>query len=572
MDKSFPTFLSSTFQIYQMKKETRRTKESNKLTFLIYACFNFVINGLKLKLNAEDFFVKGKTYKAHFCCWKKDKFHTILAKLYHCYNLIIRVYEFKTMNGEKLSKIDKKESRLYTLFDDMTNTKMNESFREIEILIKDSNYYLFAGEVNFISKRFDVISVSNELRQNLLSENGLHQFLSEKYVPDFQISNLMLYSEIKYKRLEMTPLPSTSKNIVFFYSPTLVKCKRSREANLPLLIKEQYKVLDKWTVGKGKKDCGNLYIYTFFCRKENEFKFVHVDLDEKNKSFLNVSVEQIHCPLIEESVNSFEEHPMDKEDLPELRDSCFCPNLYFPMAKSSQGRPNKTIPVSTLLERLSLADAPILDLLSFAAKISIFFYDIETIARPLAAKIEQKEAKIRKFDSEKRSNYVHSIQETVCIGFQSLCPDFNIWSEQWPCVLDVSPNLVDFLNLPFPKKQRYIDQLQSFAASMRSIVNKELSDVGYMLDSCKVFELGNNADASSDAFEEPNQNSIKSMVFEWLDFAFKQAELLRLLKQIILQPLFAHVNRSTGGFKRKGDFARLTNKLQNLIGNFYIFG
>ena len=103
------------------------------------------------------------------------------------------------------------------------------------------------------------------------------------------------------------------------------------------------------------------------------------------------------------------------------------------------------IPFMTLIERLSLADAPILELLSAAAKFSISFYDIETLAKPLSENIELKEPKIAKFDSEKHTNYVHSIQEAVCIGFQSLCPSFQICKEKWSSNGVDGVDLKDFL-------------------------------------------------------------------------------------------------------------------------------
>ena len=319
-----------------------------------------------------------------------------------------------------------------------------------------------------------------------------------------------------------------------------------------------------------------LYFYTFFCRKTNQFNFVHVKLEDINKTFIDTSLKQTHCELIEEQVNYYEDAPRNEEKIPEYKDECFCPNLYFTIAKSSQGRPNKKVPFISLIERLCLADRPILDLLSFLAKISISFYDIETLAKPLSENIELKQAEISKFGSDKRANYVHSIQEAVCIGFQSLCPSFQICKDEWSSVAIDDVNLVTFLSLSTLEQQKKMEMqretFESFSISMKNIIERQLNDAKNLLDSCNVFELGNNANADTETFDEPDAITINSMVCDWLDLAFKQAEILTLLKTIMLYPLYEHIAKSTREFKRSGDFARVTNSLRELTSNFYVFG
>lgn len=573
MDKSFPSFLSNRFQIYE-KKETKQTKETKKLTFLIYACINYVLNELKFRLNIEDFLVKGSNYQAGAPSFgRKSSFTEILNKMYHCYDIIIRVYELRKIRKNSDTQ------QLFTIFDDMTNTHIGDSTKEIEFLIEGADYYVFDKEVNFISKRYPALSVSPDLK--IFTEDGLCNFLSnQRYAFDFQISNLMLYSEIKEKCFGMPQMPLTSRNIIFFYCNTYVQGKRKSSGNLPMIKKEQYKVLDKWIADKAiemeNSDGENLYFYTFFCRKTNQFNFVNVQLEDMNKTFVDTSLKQTKCELIEEQVNYYEERPMNEEKIPEYQDECFCPNLYFPMAKSSQGHPNKRAPFISLIERLSLADTPILDLLSFAAKVSISFYDIETLAKPLSANIELKEAKLSKFGPEKQANYVHSIQEAVCIGFQSLCPSLQICKHEWSNVAIADIDLDSFLRLPTLERQKKMEMergsFESFSIALKKLIEQQLNDTKHLLDSCNVFELGTNANVDTETFDEPDAISINSMVCDWLDLAFKQAEILALLKTVMLHPLHEHIAKSTNEFKRTGDFARVINGLRDLTSNFYVFG
>ena len=352
-----------------------------------------------------------------------------------------------------------------------------------------------------------------------------------------------------------------------------------------MVQKRQFKVLDKWIANKEQMDTlnyddENLYFYTFFCRKTNEFNFVPVALEDKNKSFIDASLEQTKCELIQEDVNMYDHNVLNQEESYEPQDECFCPNLYFPMAKSSQAHPNKMVPFMSLLERLSLADSPILDLLSFAAKVSISFYDIETLAKPLSENIELKEPEIAKFECEKKSNYIHSIQEAIAIGYTSLCPSFQICEDKWTFNakdgVDLNDFLCSFLHLsPIQQKEKMkgsIHTLEPFSNAIKSFIVQAIGNPKYLLDSCKVFELGKNSNANTTIFEEPNVHSINSMVAEFLDLAFKQAQFLSLLKKVMLYPLFEHIDKCTSGFKRKGDFTRLSKSLGELTNNLYVFG
>ena len=70
MDKTFPTFFTSEKQIFdpfQSKLKARwKRAETEKYTNLLYSCFNYVNNDLNIKVNLNDFVVKGSTYKALF--------------------------------------------------------------------------------------------------------------------------------------------------------------------------------------------------------------------------------------------------------------------------------------------------------------------------------------------------------------------------------------------------------------------------------------------------------------------------------------------------------------------------
>ena len=582
MDKSFPSAFLSQFQIYKRKESPKRPKATSKFATLIYACFNYILNGLKLTLNMDNFVVKGKTHQATVAFFdKKAALNSTLSKMYHCCDVIVRVYELKKPATNAL------QPSLFTVFDDMTNIRVNDTTKEIEIVMKGDEFFLFDKEINFVSKRFHVQSIAKNLPS--FSEQDFHYFLTnQKYASNFKFSDLMLYSEIKLNSFGMPEMPPTSKNIVFFYCNTFVSAKRLKPGQkFPMVKKEQFKILDKWISAQkdSEEDAtetvnDSLYVYTFFCRKTNEFNFVPVELEDVNKTFIDAGLKQPKCELIEEQVNLYDQNPSNDEDLHQCEDTCFCPNLHFPLAKSNQAHPNKMIPFMTLLERLSLADGPILDLLTFLAKSSISFYDIETLAKPLSENVELKEPKIFIPDSEKCANYVHSIQEAVCIGFQSLCPNFQICQDKWSSNLmdgvDLKAFLEAFFNLSVLKQQEKIESerlpLESFSNTIKSIIVQKSENPKYLLDSCNVFELGNNSDADAASFTEPNAISINSMVFDFLDEAFRQAEFLTFIKKVLLYPLFEHIYKCTSGFKRTGDFARLANSLRDLSNNFYVFG
>ena len=117
-----------------------------------------------------------------------------------------------------------------------------------------------------------------------------------------------------------------------------------------------------------------------------------------------------------------------------------------------------------------------------------------------------------------------------------------------------------------------IHTLEPFSNAIKSFIVQAIGNPKYLLDSCKVFELGKNSNANTTIFEEPNVHSINSMVAEFLDLAFKQAQFLSLLKKVMLYPLFEHIDKCTSGFKRKGDFTRLSKSLGELTNNLYVFG
>ena len=572
MDDSFPSDFSSLSQIKQSKQSLSGKVSDIQYSRLIYCCFNYILNNLKLTIDINNFFVKGSTYQATLKVISKLQAFEIFKKLYYCYNIIIRVYEFRCLTNKGV-----KRKSLYILFDDMTNTRKDVNSIEFEILMIDNNYYVFDQEIDYISTRFNIIFSSPNL--NILSENEIQISLS-KYVQNFEISDLMLYSEIKNNCAKVTKTPTTTRNIIFFYGNTFVSLKSTKIGRIATISKQQYKVLDKWVKlndnATKKVNESNLYVFTYFHRQTREFKFAIVDLEERNQSFLDCSLKQINCELIEEEFDDHKQYPFYDDKSSQFRDECFCPSFFFPMAKSSQGRPIQVLPMLSLLERLSLADKPILDLLSFAAKISLSFYDIETLAKPLLQNNDLKEPKIRTFDDKKLSNYVHSIQEALCIGYQSLCPDFKICEANWSQSMKMDKDFDTFLNLSFVIQKKLIGKNQEsfnrFCVTMKKSFEENLNDIKAMLDNCFVFELCNNASNETSRFVEPNMASINEMVSDWLDLVFRQASICQLVKQIILAPLFEHISKSTNAFKRRGYFATLDSSLRALINNFYVFG
>ena len=116
------------------------------------------------------------------------------------------------------------------------------------------------------------------------------------------------------------------------------------------------------------------------------------------------------------------------------------------------------------------------------------------------------------------------------------------------------------------------EALEKFCNAIKSLIEQKLKNVKYLLDSCNVFELGNNANADEMCFEEPDANSVNSMVSDFLDLAFEQAQILSFLKQIMLRPLTEHISKCTRGFRKAGNFTLLSQNLRGLINNFYLFG
>ena len=114
--------------------------------------------------------------------------------------------------------------------------------------------------------------------------------------------------------------------------------------------------------------------------------------------------------------------------------------------------------------------------------------------------------------------------------------------------------------------------LKKFCNTIRSLIKQKLDNVKYLLDSCNVFELGNNANANETCFDEPDVNSVNSMVSDFLDMAFEQAHILSFMKKIMLQPLAEHITKCTSGFQKAGNFTLLSQSLRLLINNFYLFG
>ena len=277
---------------------------------------------------------------------------------------------------------------------------------------------------------------------------------------------------------------------------------------------------------------------------------------------------------------------MNKKNDEEERevDTCFCPNLLFPKARSSRSAPLVNRVLRSCLEKVGLADQPVLDRLYEAAELSIFFFDIETLLRASSSEglRENKLLNEQEMSKERFQTYCHGIQEPVCIGSLSPSPSIDICSEIWKSLsLESLGGSLDELaldrdlwsklkTLDLSSKNKYLQKL-------KAIIKKHLSTSEELLRQCRVFHIdGNNPSYNGEicsTHREPSPTLIQDMVFRWLDHMFQQATVSKILKALLIEPLNEQIEiiAKTCG-KNRGIFARIQQHLRTLINNHYVFG
>lgn len=576
MDKSFPSILSDNFALKDNPKNNS-SKTLEKYRHILFAIFNHYSY---IEFVISDFFIKGMQNN-FFQISKKEQIFEFLDSLYHCYNIIIRIYESVSFKN------------IQVLYDDITHTRLDQNTKEIEILIFNQDLFLYDNSDLFLSsKKSPAHFTSSKIKP--FSEKKFEKYLkSQGALETLDFENLMFYSKIKYGSLSISKICNPKKNILFLYSNTSFYATTISTGQINLATKTvSFRVLDRWLckhdseVGCNIDNQGCTYVFTYFDRCEKEFKFA-VFNPENNHYFdkyifllSETQSNKIKCQFREEKIDlNTAVIGEDDEENDEILDECFCPNIYFPKAKSSRGTPINKVPFRTLLERIGYSDKPILERLDYAAELSISFYDIETLAKPISSDIHLAEAKLFKFDSCKYSNYIHSIQEAVCIGYQSFCPELSIWQQVWEKTKFDAEHIEKENFLSILESDKHDDIIQKnkshttrFANLIKNTIHNLKTDTSALLNQCHVFELGNNAISSISKYTEPNSTSIYQMVSNWLDLAFEQAKLLKFFKEILLSSIILNLKSKTSNMKRGGDLSKILRYLLDLTRNHYVFG
>ena len=192
-------------------------------------------------------------------------------------------------------------------------------------------------------------------------------------------------------------------------------------------------------------------------------------------------------------------------------------------------------------------------------------------------------------NSEKKSmtNYIHSYQKTVCIGHVSLAPDIttieNIWNNAWglneakiPYTSFFGHKKMDELIQVIPRevKKIFLNAVKPYIFLDHETQRKEL------INRCFCFELGENR--TQKKYEpdnlflptEPDKESVLEMVTKWMDKVFEQAEILRAIKLMLLEPLIEQIEAISeiSSSKRKGEHAKVLRQLERMTKVNYIFG
>ena len=506
------------------------------------------VNGVFNHLAKSSMFESLKEFFSscdHISMINMKKCNVIFETLYANLKVVTRVFHY---NG--------KEGVLYPSYDNFTNDPKDCLILE---LVKFDNYY------SLFTKNFPSLSLPL-LTTKLLDEGTMAKNmrgLSQRC----DLNHLLFYTNVKskeFKEEEIFSIKQLSFYIKLFDDSNLLERLGSSKPEEIPQESEHY--------------------VPIFQRSTSEFFFQLLKTAPKGTRARISLRHQVTSSLpTEHCVKGFDPKTPADEDEREV-DSCFCPNLLLPTAASSRSAPHKTYLLRSSLEKVGLADKPVLARLYEAANLSISFFDIETLLRASTSKGLKVNKLLNKEEMEKDrfQTYCQGMQEPVCIGSLSATPSINICSEIWETLtfdsqigslddLSLQQNLwIKLKRLPVELKNKYLHQI-------KTLMTKQLSSSEELLSGCKVFHIEGNRPSYNgeicSTYNEPSPLLIKGMVFKWLDDLFQQAAVSKVLKALLLEPLWEQLEliaKTCGG--RKGIFARIEDKLRTLINTQYVFG
>lgn len=184
-------------------------------------------------------------------------------------------------------------------------------------------------------------------------------------------------------------------------------------------------------------------------------------------------------------------------------------------------------------------------------------------------------------------NFTHSFQKAVCIAHISIAPEIDIVKHTWDKAWDGIEKKISYKSIfgnkkmkqrldiiPWNIKKKFLEIIEPHIILHPETQRQEL------INKCDSYELGSNRcqtvnDPDNDFIPtEPNEETVYKMVNDWMDKTFEQAEILRVIKYILLDPLIRQITAimELSSSKKKGEHAKVLNRLLNMTKENYIFG
>ena len=184
-------------------------------------------------------------------------------------------------------------------------------------------------------------------------------------------------------------------------------------------------------------------------------------------------------------------------------------------------------------------------------------------------------------------NFTHSFQKAICIGHISIAPDATTVKKAWSTAWGTNKKKMSYRKNFWNKKiKKRLDVIpKNIKKKFLKLIKPHLSlnpetQRQELIEKCQCFELGQNrcqtvGDPDGEFTPtEPNEESVYRMVEKWMDSAFEQAEILRVIKYIMLEPLVAQIVAISelSISKKKGEHSKILKRLTAMAKEHYIFG
>ena len=544
---------TSYFNVWDSEEaEEYKIMKNCKHSKLCYGILNY-ISSTPQKDKLKDLFAK----ENYLTVLNTRKMQLILETIYNFLDITIRYFERR-----KAEKYD----GFYCVYDNFINKSESSTVLEIVKSIDNgvNTFYLFTKD--FPSQIFPLRD--KFLKKVCISEDELIKeicFDNNKKT----LNGLYFYSNLKQTHFD--------ESIV--YNCNLFFCMGNGfDTQQMVLEKKKSNNIDF------KTKCFN----TQFDRAKKQFIF-HQNYDIKSLNRLTV-LKTFPTELEAMQLEKFEEGRcegvMGKN---EFQDDCICPGLLFPLAKSSRSRPIQFRNIRSYLEKLGLCDEPVLQHLYNVSDLSIFFYDIETLLKQNTSKAEIKEPKLldnSEMIENKFMSFFYGVQEPVCIASLSKVIEMEQCSKIWNKLrlnfefefsfedIAFEKNILQILKkIPFEFKKEYTHKINFY-------IKEKFSTSENILEGCNVFHLSKNkcynrSESAPASFTEPNIINMQDMVFRWLDKSFSQASAAKVLKALMLEPLFDQFDiilKSANCGTNKGMLTYLQRSLNQIILDNFMFG